>query len=233
MKQPQFSNLDLQHYYRGDMLQLDPTDIVMEHDDNLDQPYILTIQDTSYFYIEEHNRNHDFDLALAFLLESMQNEDGVSMYATIDDNEFACTIHAVKSDTDGTIYLDVMDQDEAFFCVSVKQLQAGDYDMPFTLNNLEKRTKHIRLGDYVETEFHGHKGRVTGIAQYFGDTNESDVWFTHQEPAYQPEQKMERWISILCHNGGSVMVAESRVKQIGKFAFKNPWAAEYFADHKE
>lgn len=234
---PTFNNLDLQKDSLGDTIQLDPIDIQSSNDDNLDQSYILDIADRSYFYSDETERNNDRDLALGFLLESMQNEDGVSMYATVDGNEFACTIHAVKKDTDGTIYLDVMDMDEVFYCVSVERIQAGDYDMPqgLTLDDLEKHHRehtlgNIRLGDYVETTPHGHRGRVKAINHTFSETSESDAWFERQEPAYPKSARAEKWYSILCHPSGSVMVAESRVNKIEKFDFENPWADDYFRD---
>ena len=224
---PTFNNLDLQKDSLGDTLQLDPIDIQTSYDENLDYPFFLDISDTSYGYAEQIDRDNDRDLALAFLLESMQNDDGVSMYATVEGNEFACTIHAVKKDTDGTIYLDVMDQDESFFCVSVQQMQATDYEMPINTLILDDL---ICLGDYVETSPHGQRGRVIGINHTFSETNESDAWFERQEPAYDKSSKNEKWYSILCHPRGSVMVARSRVKKIDKFDFENPWAKDYFRD---
>jgi len=233
---PTFNNLDLQKDSLGDTLQLDPMSIQVSNDENLSMPYYLDIADTSYGYHEQTDRDNDRDLALAFLLESMQNEDGVSMYATVDGNEFACTIHAVKKDTDGDIYLDVMDQEEAFFCVSVQQMQAGDYEMPTNgltiddLENLHEEQNRICLGDYVETSPHGHRGRVKAIHHTFSETSESDRWFEMQQPTYDKLSKNEKWYSILCHPRGSVMVARSRVKKIDKFDFENPWAKDYFRD---
>ena len=234
---PTFNNLDLQKDSLGETIQLDPIDIQSSNDDNLDQPYILDIADHSYFYADETERNHDRDLALAFLLEGLQNEDGVSMYATIDGNEFACTIHAVKKDTDGTVYLDVMDMDEEFFCVSVDDIQAGDYDMPkvLTLDDLEKHHREhtmakMLLGDYVETGTHGHKGRVKEIHHTFSETGESNAWFDKQIPGYPISTKSGKWYSILCHPRGSVLVPESDVNKIEKFDFENPWADDYFRD---
>ena len=222
-----------------DAIELEPENIQVSYNDNLDSPYILKIDNAHYFYNDEITRNNDRDLAMAFLLKSMQDEDGVEFLA-LDDygDEYLAHIESIKRDTNYSIYVEVIDQEENWFCVPISKLSADGYEIPEvpTLENKvkskleEMRIKKIRLGDYVETEFHGYKGRVTGIAQCFDDTNETNSWFIRQEPSYDKEAKMERWISILCHNGGAVLVAESRVNQIGKFDFKNPYADEYFAD---
>jgi hypothetical protein len=227
----QFSNSDLQRDSLGDAIDINPDDIVAEYDPNSEQPHILVIGNESYFYLEEYNRDHDRDLAMGLLLQTMQNDDGVQILAKDDSDEFLAHIEIIERDTDGSIYAQVTDQDEDCFYIPITKLQADGYDMPIASPaTVTAQAKHVRLGDYVETTVHGHKGRVSGIHMVFADTGYANYWFRLQKPAYDSKQKLERWISILCDVHGSVLVAESRVKIIDKFDFTNPYAAEYFRD---
>ena len=245
MKIPTFSNSDLQRDSLRDALDLNPEDIVSLYDANVEQSHILLIGDDSYFYLEEFNRDHDRDLAMALLLKSMQDNDGVQILAAVEGYEFLAHLTDISEEEgDGSIYVTVEDQENNFHDINVTDIVADEFPMPIaspatvetkTLAEREddiikNQVKHIRLGDYVETTVHGHKGRVSGIAGIFGDTGETNSWLSRQQPAYDKAQKFERWISILCHDRGSVMVAESRVKIIEKFDFSNPYADEYFRD---
>ena len=88
----------------------------------------------------------------------------------------------------------------------------------------------VRLGDYVVTSAHNHTGRVYMIHNIFAETGEDDAWFRMQKPALPESARRERWVSILCHEGGAVQVPESDVKIVGKFDFNNPHDGSYFRD---
>lgn len=87
--------------------------------------------------------------------------------------------------------------------------------------------------DFVKTKTHNNVGRVYQKHALFSQTNEEDWWFDGLKPAVDPSAKNEPWYSILCNDGGSVMVperdiAEVSTKPIGKF--ENTWADFYFRD---
>ena len=87
----------------------------------------------------------------------------------------------------------------------------------------------VRLGDFVTTKKHGHRGRVFMIHHNFKETGESMDWFRGLVPALEEATLTERWISILCHGGGAVQVPESDVEAWkAPFEFDNPWADTYF-----
>lgn len=246
---PQFSNSDLQRDSLGDALNLNPEDIMSNYDGDEQQPHTLVIGNNLYRYIEEYNRDHDRDLAMALLLKSMQDDDGVTVNSMIDGDEIMTNLESIHVDTDGSIYVQVKDQDGDYFAIPVTQLVADGYEIhaasPATVTKkesiaeatlearekyiLENRVTDIRLGDYVETIFHKHRGRVTDISEWC-DAGNSNHWFRMQTPPYDKAQKMERWITILVHGGGSVCVAESRATITSKFDFVNPYADKYFRD---
>jgi len=247
MNTPQFSNSDLQFDSIGEAIEMNPSDIKAFFDENLDSPHGLEIQDRSYFYIGEHNRDHDRDLAMVLLLRAMQNDDGIQILAMIDGDEVLVTIDTIEREHDGSLYVNVKDQDGDYFAVPITALRAEGYENPAaspatkkesiaeaTLEAredyiLKNRVTDVRIGDYVETVFHKHRGRVTNISEWC-DAGNSNAWFRMQNPPYDKAQKMERWISILCDGSGSVCVAESRVGIIPKFDFSNPYAEKYFRD---
>lgn len=247
MNIPQFSNSDLQRDSLGDFIEMDPSDIKTFFDEQLDIPHGLEIQDRSYFYIEEHNRDYDRDLVMVLLLRALQNEDGEQMLAMIDGDEVLVTIATIEREHDGSLYVNVKDQDGDYFAVPITALRAEGYENPAaspatkkesiaeaTLEArekyiLENRVTDIRLGDYVETVFHKHRGRVTDISEWC-DAGNTNAWFRAQNPPYDKAQKMERWVTILVHEGGSVCVAESRAAITSKFDFVNPYADKYFRD---
>lgn len=86
----------------------------------------------------------------------------------------------------------------------------------------------VRLGDFVTTKRHDHLGRVYMIHHSFKDTRESMDWFHGLVPALEESTLTERWISILAHGGGAVLVPESDVVLASPFEFDNPWANTYF-----
>lgn len=90
------------------------------------------------------------------------------------------------------------------------------------------KENEARLGDFVTTNKHGHRGRVYMIHHNFGETGESMDWFRAQVRALEESMLKERWISILCHEGGAVLVPESEVVLTAPFEFDNPWAGTYF-----
>lgn len=245
MTYPTFSNSDLQRDSLGDTLQFEPTDIKAFYDANLDVPHGLDLLDRAYFYAEEFNRDHDRDLAMALLLTGMQDNDGVSIIATVDGNEFSARLTSIaEEEGDGSIYVTVVDQEDDSHDINVTDLTVDGFPMPAaspatvetkTLKEREDETldnsvEHTRLGDYVETTVHGHRGRVVGIDGIFADTGHTNFWFRQQKPAYDKADKLQRWVSILVDGSGSVLVAEDRVKLVEKFDFSNPYADEYFRE---
>ena len=121
MNKIKFSNSDLQRDSLGDVLDLNPDDIIAEHDSNSEQPHILVIGTQRYFYLEEYNRDHDRDLALALLLISLQ-KDGIEINSMIDGDEILTDITDVNEYTDGSIYVTVMDQESDCFDIPITSL---------------------------------------------------------------------------------------------------------------
>ena len=246
MNAPQFNNIALQEETIGETIHLFPEGITTAFEKNLVKKHILIISDVRYGYELETDRDHDRDLAMALLLMSLQG-DGININSMIDGDEINTSLIDIKEDTDGSIYVTVIDQESDCFDIPVTSLISEDYDNPAaspatkkesiaeaTLEArekyiLENRVTDVRLGDYVETSIHKHRGRVTDISEWC-DAGNSNAWFRMQTPPYDKAQKMERWITVLVHGGGSVCVAESRVGIVEKFDFSNPYADKYFRD---
>lgn len=91
--------------------------------------------------------------------------------------------------------------------------------------------QEIVLGDYVETDTHGHRGRVhkvhPGYPAGFG-CPEDDQWLAGQQPHPLTAYKKERWVSILVHGGGSVVVPSAFAHRVDPFPFENDYANQYF-----
>ena len=84
------------------------------------------------------------------------------------------------------------------------------------------------LGQYVKTNNHSHRGRVTKKDHSF--KSESELWFKTQKPALDPKTLDEPWYSILTVNGGSVYVPESDISDIeDPYTLNNPWESFYFS----
>jgi hypothetical protein len=240
MNNPQFHNSELQLNSLGDTIDLNPDDITVAYDSDLNT-HILTINDVRYGYELEVDRDRDRNLAMALLLKSMQDDDGVQIRALYIGSKVPVTMGKIKVDEHGSIYVVTTDKHGDYMNIHVTDLIADGYEIPDAIADLvtlaeredevlTKATKHVRLGDYVETTPHGHRGRVSSIAQVFSETGESNAWFAGQSASYDEAQKCERWISILCDGSGAVLVAESRVTVVEKFDFSNPYANEYFRD---
>lgn len=88
----------------------------------------------------------------------------------------------------------------------------------------------IVLGDFVETTTHKYRGRVTDVHHW---CPESDAWLAGQQPEPLTHRKMDRWISVLVHDGGSVVVPDDLARRIEPFEFRNPWASFYFREVSE
>lgn len=88
-----------------------------------------------------------------------------------------------------------------------------------------------KLGDYVKTKTHNHRGRVTGKALCFADTSENMNWFNGQRIPIDKEALNEPWYSILCVNGGAVLVAERDIEcKEEPYDLNNLYSDEYFED---
>jgi heat shock protein HspQ len=85
------------------------------------------------------------------------------------------------------------------------------------------------LGDYVRTKNHGHRGRVVAIHTSFFRTGENKQWLDGQEIPVTEEERLGKWYSILCIDGGSVLVSESDiVEKENPYPLNNVWESEYF-----
>jgi hypothetical protein len=84
-----------------------------------------------------------------------------------------------------------------------------------------------RLGDYVRTLRFKHLGRVTDL---HWSCPHGNVW-RRQQVGIRPEQfTNEKWVGILCHEGGAVTVPLSDVVVVDPFPFENSFADMYFRD---
>jgi hypothetical protein len=72
-------------------------------------------------------------------------------------------------------------------------------------------SKEIQHGDYVRSSRHGHEGRVYGFQKL---TNDDADWVACQNIPLTIENLQERFVNILVHKGGAVMVPESSCEVI-------------------
>lgn len=100
--------------------------------------------------------------------------------------------------------------------------------------------KPIVLGAYVRDNGYGRVGRVTDIDFSFGLTSQArnssdggEAWLAGQFIPVSDEQRRGRWISILVHGGGSILVPADRVEVVDPFPFVNDMAALYFGEDPE
>jgi len=85
------------------------------------------------------------------------------------------------------------------------------------------------LGEYVVTGKYGYRGRVTGIHSSFSRTGESERWLDGQEIPVTKEEREGKWYSVLCKDGGSVLVSERDiVAKEEPYDLNNVWEDEYF-----
>lgn len=92
------------------------------------------------------------------------------------------------------------------------------------------------ITDYVKTSVHNHIGRVCAKHHNFSSTSETLSWFEGQKPAKSKETLNEAWYSILCHEGGSVLVPESELIEVSTTpiggTFTNSWSDHYFREEE-
>ena len=85
------------------------------------------------------------------------------------------------------------------------------------------------LGEYVKTKNHGHRGRVTAVYHSFNETRENEEWVKGQTIKVTEEELKGRWYSVLCFEGGSVLVSENDiVEKEEPYPLNNLWENDYF-----
>jgi len=85
---------------------------------------------------------------------------------------------------------------------------------------------HPKLGDYVVTERHGHRGRVTAVHH---SCTGGAAWLSVQSDLTDDERKGRGvWLSVLVHGGGAVEVPARDARRVDPFPFENIWAGFYF-----
>lgn len=92
---------------------------------------------------------------------------------------------------------------------------------------LGEDTDEPKLGDYVETQVYGHRGRVT---QVHHSCPQGAAWLMGQSDPRVREHKDGHWVSILVHDGGAVVLPSSLVDVVEPFEFRNDYASMYFRD---
>jgi len=108
--------------------------------------------------------------------------------------------------------------------------EVEDFDFPAAYPDW-RAPQEVVLGDFVETVVHRHRGRVYKVHPGFPagpGCPEDDGWLAGQQPVPLTDRKYERWVSILVHNGGSVVVPSSLVHRVKPFEFANDYANQYF-----
>ena len=85
--------------------------------------------------------------------------------------------------------------------------------------------KIFKTGDFVVSDRHGHKGRVTSFDFRHG---ESEEWLDIQEPPLTEEERKGLWVHILCDGSGSVVVPAESCHKVEPFPYTNPCAGETF-----
>lgn len=86
-----------------------------------------------------------------------------------------------------------------------------------------------KLGQFVVTERHQHRGRIYSKHHDFKGTGEPDSWFNIQDPRIPESKKSEPWYDILCKDGGAITVPESDILEIEEpYELKNIWEDFYF-----
>ena len=67
------------------------------------------------------------------------------------------------------------------------------------------------LGEYVRTKIHNNRGRIYKKYNYYSESQKSENWFNMQKPGYSKSVLSEPWYSILCKDGGTVLVPECEI----------------------
>ena len=73
------------------------------------------------------------------------------------------------------------------------------------------KIEDFRRGDFVMSVRHGHKGRISGFSRL---TNEDAAWVECQSIPLTIEDIQGRFVDILCHGGGAVVVPEASCAHI-------------------
>lgn len=84
-----------------------------------------------------------------------------------------------------------------------------------------------KLGDHVTTRVYDHKGRVYKIHD---ECPEGPAWLMGQASPAMREFADGPWVSILVHEGGSVVMPIPLVDVVQPFPFQNPYASKYFRE---
>lgn len=120
--------------------------------------------------------------------------------------------------------------------VGIEQFEDGQWGLVDSVGTDVKYAdwrapQDIVLGDYVETDTHGHRGRVHQVHPGYpagSGCPESDAWLAGQQPEPLTIYKNERWISVLVHGGGSIAVPSALAHRVEPFNFVNDYANQYF-----
>ena len=87
---------------------------------------------------------------------------------------------------------------------------------------------HIGLGSYVKTRRYGQLGRVYQVHTGCPEDREWRDLQTFADDDPDPGFEMGRWLSILVHNGGSVVVPDWDVVEVVPFELDNTWGNYHF-----
>ena len=86
--------------------------------------------------------------------------------------------------------------------------------------------QRIAFGDYVESDRHGHQGRVYKFEML---TNSDASWLAGLSVPITIEETQEPMICILCHDGGAVSVPAASCSIIPDIKdFTHLYAEDYF-----
>lgn len=86
----------------------------------------------------------------------------------------------------------------------------------------------LHLGDFVLDSYQ-RRGLVFKIDHRCA---ESEGWIKGQQQTVTEAERKERWLSVLCEGGGSVVSPESRLTRIEPFDLNNDWEHYYFRPAK-
>ena len=86
-----------------------------------------------------------------------------------------------------------------------------------------------KLGNFVKTKTHGQIGRIYKKHTDFRCSGETVKWFNGLVPKLSKNAIHDRWYSILCDQGGSILVPESDIAGVIEIKdFRNPFNDYYF-----
>lgn len=85
----------------------------------------------------------------------------------------------------------------------------------------------FKIGDYVVSNNHGHKGRIYGFEDRESITAD---WFDCQSIQPTDDQKNGVWVKIMVHLGGAVVVPFDTMTRLPKFKFEHRDAVEQFGE---